>query len=42
MVAPAFNPSTQEAETGRYLYEFKVNLVYTASFRPANQSYIAT
>ena len=31
MVAHTFNPSTQEAETGRQIFEFEASLVYKVS-----------
>ena len=35
MVVHTFNPSTWEAETGRFLSEFKASLVYKVSSRTA-------
>jgi hypothetical protein len=35
VVAHAFNPSTWEAEAGRFLSEFEVSLVYRVSSRAA-------
>ena len=39
VVAHAFGPSTQEAETGRLL-EFETSLVYTESSTSARDTYI--